>query len=81
MRKWSFVRDGMFPEFVEMLNRDFADDQLLVMGQHQIAKDNPAATGQRITVHDAIERWGDSIIEEIIDKGAAIIVGRPENHE
>lgn len=60
----------VYDTYIEMT---FPDDALLVMSKYQITEDSPNARGQRITVKEAKQKFGGHIINEIIDRGSALI--------
>lgn len=56
------------------VEEQFSDNQLLVITKYgEIAEAKPSSKGQKITVKEAKEKFGVRILEEILDRGSALI--------
>jgi hypothetical protein len=73
-RKWSFVNANTSPAFLKILNSTFADDVVLAYNDEVIVRDGPLyKNAKKTTVKNAINRWGDTFIQEMIAQGQASI--------
>lgn len=69
----------MNPYFEENLAKNFTDDAVLVYSKVQIAELTHKATGRRMTVKEAKDRFGPNVVREIAENGSAIIFGHPRH--
>ena len=69
----------LFNLLLDGRNMNAENEVMFVRSQSQLAVDNPAAKGQRLTYSQAIRTFGDDVVKKVLEDGVVSLV--PSYHE